>query len=129
VSIRVFNKSGIVAIRQEYLFKKLVFFMLIASFFMSESAFSMNDPMQPPEYSVSSGVVEEMMDSKLKLQMILMSPERKFAVLNNKTVKEGEMIAGAKIISIEKEHVVVKRKGKVFDLRLDPTKNRGGIVR
>lgn len=103
-----------------------VVFVLIT---MSGYAFSMNDPMQPPEYSVSSGVIEEMMDSELNLQMILVSPARKFAVLNNKTVKEGGMVSGAKIISIENERVVVKRKGKVFDLRLDPVKNRGGITR
>ena len=103
-----------------------IFFVLIS---MSGYAFSMNDPMQPPEYSVSSGVIEEMMDSELNLQMILVSPARKFAVLNNKTVKEGGVVSGAKIISIENERVVVKRKGKVFDLRLDPVKNRGGITR
>ncbi len=103
-----------------------IFFVLIS---MSGYAFSMNDPMQPPEYSVSSGAIEEMMDSELNLQMILVSPARKFAVLNNKTVKEGGVVSGAKIISIENERVVVKRKGKVFDLRLDPVKNRGGITR
>ena len=97
--------------------------------FLPELSFAMNDPMQPPEYSVSSGVIEEMMDSELDLQMILISPLRKFAVLNNKTVKEGGMVSGAKIISIEKERVVVKRKGKVFDLRLDPVNNRGGVAR
>ena len=96
---------------------------------MSGYVYSMNDPMQPPEYSVSSGVIEEMMDSKLDLQMILISPSRKFAVLNNKTVTEGGMVSGAKVISIEKEHVVLKRKGKIFDLRLDPIKNRGGVTR
>ncbi len=100
------------------------FLMLVA-----EPSVAMNDPMQPPEYSISSGVIEEMMDSELDLQMILISPLRKFAVLNNKTVKEGGVISGAKIISIEKERVVVKRKGKVFDLRLDPVKNRGGVAR
>ena len=103
----------------------VAFFMIL----VTESSVAMNDPMQPPEYSISSGVIEEMMDSELDLQMILISPLRKFAVLNNKTVKEGGMISGAKIISIEKERVVVKRKGKVFDLRLDPVKNRGGAVR
>lgn len=90
---------------------------------------AMNDPMQPPEYNASSSVVEELMDSELNLQMILVSPSRKFAVLNNKTVAEGGMVSGAIIISIEKEYIVVKRKGKVFDLRLDPVKNRGGVVR
>ena len=104
----------------------LVYLVLIL---LPESSFAMNDPMQPPEYSVSSGVIEEMMDSELDLQMILISPLRKFAVLNNKTVKEGGMVSGAKIISIEKERVVVKRKGKVFDLRLDPVNNRGGVAR
>ena len=89
----------------------------------------MKDPMQPPEYNVSSGVVEEITDSELDLQMILISPLRKFAVLNNKTVKEGEVVSGAKIISIENERVVVKRKGKIFDLRLDPVKNRRGGAR
>ncbi|OUS06753.1 hypothetical protein A9Q81_02405 [Gammaproteobacteria bacterium 42_54_T18] len=97
--------------------------------FFSGYAFSMNDPMQPPEYSVSSGVIEEMMDGELDLQMILISPARKFAVLNNKTVKEGGEVSGVKIISIEKERVVVKRKGKIFDLRLGPAKNREGVER
>ena len=106
-----------------------IFAMACVITFMSEPSLAMNDPMQPPEYSVSSGVVEEVMDSELDLQMILISPLRKFAVLNNKTVKEGEVVSGAKIISIEKERVVVKRKGKVFDLRLDPIKNRGGVER
>jgi len=92
-------------------------------------SFAMNDPMQPPEYSASSSVVEELMDSELNLQMILISPSRKFVVLNNKTVTEGGMVSGAKVISIEKEYIVVKRKGKVFDLRLDPVKNRGRVAR
>lgn len=114
--------------------KKNIIFMLLcvvtsSLVVMSSSSYSMNDPMQPPEYTVSSGVIEEILGGELELQMILISPLRKFVVLNNKTVKEGDVVSGAKIISIEKERVVVKRKGKVFDLLLDPVKNRGGVTR
>jgi len=107
----------------------LVYVIASALIVVSGHSYSMNDPMQPPEYNVSSGVVEAIMDGELNLQMILVSPLRKFAVLNNETVMEGGVVSGAKIISIERERVVVKRKGKVFDLRMDPVKNRGGDTR
>ena len=107
----------------------LVYVIASALIVVSGHSYSMNDPMRPPEYNVSSGVVEAIMDGELNLQMILVSPLRKFAVLNNETVMEGGVVSGAKIISIERERVVVKRKGKVFDLRMDPVKNRGGDTR
>jgi hypothetical protein len=125
----VFIERSIPVYRNKMVVLTLAYVSASVLFTMPGYLLSMNDPMQPPEYSASSSVVEELMDSELNLQMILISPSRKFAVLNNKTVTEGGMVSGAKIISIEKEHIVVKRKGKVFDLRLNSVKNRGGVVR
>lgn len=105
------------------MFRSTVFTFLLT---LSMFSFAMNDPMQPPEYMIPSGVGEKLMDSELTLQMILISPNRKYIVLNNKTVAEGDVVAGATVVSIQKERVVVKRKGKVIDLQLNSIKNRKG---
>ena len=90
---------------------------------------SKSDPMRPPEFSLPSNNKQINTASPLKLQMILMSSDRNVAVINNKTVMEGAFVLGAKIISINSNHVVVKRKGKGVDLHLYTIKNTKGLAR
>lgn len=96
---------------------------------MANICFSAVDPMRPPEYMASSGPQKIELQQPLILQMVLVSGERKFAVINSKAVTEGGVIYGAKVVSINSDHVVVKRKGKVVDLRMNSIKNVKGMAR
>ena len=103
----------------------LIFFL----FMIASNCFSATDPMQPPEYMVSTEKEKVSLSQPLVLQMVLMSETRKIAVINGTTVEEGAVVSGAKVISISKEKVIVRRKGKIVDLMMSSIKNIKGMAR
>ncbi|MDJ0833337.1 MAG: hypothetical protein QNJ69_07410 [Gammaproteobacteria bacterium] len=52
------------------------------------------------------------------LNSILYSSQRQHAIINNKLVKKGDTIAGAKLIRVEPQRVRLIAKGKIIDLSL-----------
>ena len=64
----------------------------------------------------------------LDLQMILISGDRKIAVINKEMVKEGGSVLDAIIVAIEKEKVIVKQRDKIVDLRLHSVKKMEGKI-
>ena len=55
-----------------------------------------------------------------KLESTLIAPDRKVAVINGRLVTEGELIDGARVISIRKNSVLVKTTTESFTLQLLP---------
>ncbi|MEO0072372.1 MAG: hypothetical protein ABIK10_02870 [candidate division WOR-3 bacterium] len=45
--------------------------------------------------------------SDLRLKAITISPNKAYALINDQILEEGEMIAGKKLIKIEKDHVIL----------------------
>lgn len=61
-------------------------------------------------------------DAGLKLEALawVTAPESRFAVINSQIVREGDLIEGAKVERIEKEQVVLRKEGKLWQLRHRP---------
>ena len=93
------------------------------------------DPMRPPPLALkkfklekiksqnkNKGTVSVQKNEKKPapwvLSSILYSSQRKHAIINNKLVKQGEVIAGARLIRLKPDSVRLLAKGKVIDLSL-----------
>ncbi len=108
----------------------LISFQLIAAEF--------HDPMRPPAFALnkfraekikkSTPVtkkpdVQEQKKEPWVLNSILYSSNRQHAIINNKLVRQGEVIGGAKLISLKPDRVRLISRGKVVVLKL-PSANR-----
>ena len=98
----------------------LIVFSLSVSGLYSVTVIAAQDPMRPPSWMGGSNKTKVRKQS-LSLQQILISEDRKSAVINNKLVNEGDMVKGAKVKRIERERVIVMRSGRRHTLRLVPT--------
>ena len=78
------------------------------------------DPMRPPSWMTGSNKTK-VRGERLNLQQILISNDRKSAVINNVLVNEGDIIKGAKVKKIDRKRVIVMRSGRRQILRLVPT--------
>ena len=74
---------------------------------------ALTDPTRPAQYRPVAA------QERLDLQSILFSDSRKVAVINGKALTEGERIGGARVLSISKDSVRLRRGGKVVRLQLD----------
>jgi len=54
------------------------------------------------------------------LQSILLSTERRIAIINGKRVQEGDRIGSARVTHIQNTQVVLKTAGRTLKLRLRP---------
>lgn len=53
-----------------------------------------------------------------QLHSILISQQRRVAIINGKTVAEGESVEGAKVLRIQPHRVSLLHRGKALELRL-----------
>jgi hypothetical protein len=102
----------------------LISFQLLAADF--------HDPMRPPEYALNKFRLERIKNSPVNknvvvkapkkdpwiLNSILYSSNRQHAIINNKLVRKGEVIGGAKLVSLKPDSVRLISRGKVVDLKL-----------
>lgn len=88
------------------------------------------DPTQPPGRAhrqvVSNGVVVSKQMAIPKLTSILTSDERRLAVINGKLVREGESVAGMRVVRVAKDEVQLQsnKQAQALVLRL-PKSNIG----
>jgi type II secretory pathway component PulC len=54
----------------------------------------------------------------LKLKAITQSGDKAYALINDQILETGEVISGKKIVSIEKDKVILEQEGKTFNLLL-----------
>lgn len=97
----------------------LVFGLSIMSVY-NVNVIAAQDPMRPPSWMTGSSTTK-IRNERLNLQQILISDDRRSAVINNKLVNEGDSIKGAKVKEIDRERVIVMRSGRRQILRLVPT--------
>ena len=71
------------------------------------------DPMRPPHFNPSSPAVTAVAQP-WNLTEILISGDRRVAIINDKLVKAGDTINSAKIISINTGYVVLTANNKTF---------------
>lgn len=78
----------------------------------------LHDPMQPFEYLPTPGAVERAGPQPLELTAVLVSSQRRVAVINGAIHREGDWIAGAQITRIEPQVVHLRRGSEDFVVRL-----------
>lgn len=90
------------------------------------------DPMHPPEYALNKLRAEKYKKANIKktspsgvkkeqpwvLSSILYSRDRKHAIINNKLVRKGDLIKGARVIQLQPDSVRLLAKGKTIELSL-----------
>lgn len=80
------------------------------------------DPTRPLTYS-AGGKHAETQGVVLRLSSVLISTQRKLAIINGQTLHEGQTIPGAngaRLISINQQGVVVQQDGQTRELRIAP---------
>ena len=96
------------------------------------SAQELRDPMQPPAFALqkfrqakwakqprtTTPKVAKPKPRALQLTSILISPERRVAIIDDQTLSVGDRIRGAKLVRLTRDSARLVRKGKVIDLRL-----------
>lgn len=90
--------------------------LVISSFAKAQ----LDDPTRPP--SIAEGAVSETeaVDASWDLSSILVSPERNIAIINGKTVTSGDVLSGAKVLSIQEAGVKLRHRGEIILLKLFP---------
>ena len=92
--------------------------MLVLALAAASSAFAqaLSDPTRPPSFSPSENTRNE----ASRLQSVLISPERKLAVIDGRTVTLGERVGDAKVVAIAPAQVILQRGGEYQTLKLHP---------
>ncbi|MFL0799981.1 MAG: hypothetical protein K6L80_06015 [Agarilytica sp.] len=74
------------------------------------------DPTRPLGYSAKGSP-----HSTLKLQAIFFGDDRKEAIINGRSVKEGDSIQGKRIVKIRHDAIVIEKNGGLRTLVLRPS--------
>jgi MSHA biogenesis protein MshK len=89
-------------------FKVAIFLMLL----LPVQLMALSDPTRPSSYR------DVVPAPSLKLNSILWSESRRVAIVNGKAVLEGEQVADAVVVRIERDKVALRRNGKHIELAL-----------
>lgn len=65
-----------------------------------------DDPMRPPQNESSSSQVSR--HPGWDLSSVLISDDRRLAVINGQVLRPGEHVAGARVVRIEPDHVLIR---------------------
>ncbi len=79
------------------------------------------DPMRPPGFGVAS-TKKAYQSTNFVLSQILISEQRKRAIINEKLVSEGDRVAGAKVLRIDPDKVILRVDGKQRVLAINTAK-------
>ena len=90
-----------------------------AFYIVNASAVNMEDPLRPPDYKLAAtSKSQAVKKTTWHVNEILFSGERRVAIVNNVAVAIGDRVNGARVSDIKPEHVVLKYKDKIINLRL-----------
>jgi hypothetical protein len=107
--------------------------ILICVFSCQVLAADFKDPMKPPTYALKmfrlekikknnsfgkSSISQKKKEPVWVLKSILYSRQRQHAIINNRLVRKGDVIKGAKLIRLRPDSVRLLAKGQVIDLDL-----------
>ena len=79
----------------------------------------LNDPMRPLVIT-KSGVKKESVGAGYRLSSIFISPTRRAAIINGRTVTVGEQVNNARVMDIRATEVTISLAGKTRTLTLLP---------
>ena len=108
-------RGGLV-FKQKTLFSILLVVMMTLS--MTVQA-QLDDPTRPPGYRlVLPGGQKAASKIYFSLSSVRISPTRRSAVVNDRSVEAGDTVNGAKVVAIYPSAVKLKKKGRIFTVRL-----------
>lgn len=87
---------------------------------ISITAVALEDPTQPPDFVSSGNATSSAQLPRWVVSSILISKDRHLAVVNGKTVKRGEEIDGARVVSISPTAVRLRSSVETFIVKLLP---------
>jgi MSHA biogenesis protein MshK len=96
---------------------RIAFLILLAAPFL---AFGIEDPMRPPQGAPSAAPARS--TATFKLSSTFIARDERRAVVNGKTVRVGDTVAGARVDAIEPALVRLRRGDQVMVVRLLPTR-------
>ena len=100
----------------------IILLVLMTVFCHVAAAETLKDPTQPPNYRSKDGKgVGIKAAPKWVLSSTLISPARRLATINGKTMAVGERIGDARVLSIESAKVTLMDGNKEIILELLPT--------
>lgn len=107
--------------------------LLLLACLLPVSVMALDDPTEPPfRSSVSMPVIEgeNEVAPELALSSILISSDRRVAVINGQILKRNELIQGARVVSIEPGRVLLDNEGEKIELfLLSDVKKVSGITK
>ena len=120
--------------------KSLYGFIFCTIFYSQFVVADFYDPMRPPEFALNklrlekmkkTGAAKQLQAGEKKaepwvLNSILYSKQRKHAIINNKLVREGDVIKGARLVWMNPDSVRLRVKDKTIVLTLG---NRSTAIR
>jgi MSHA biogenesis protein MshK len=93
----------------------------------STVAQALRDPTRPPAAS-AIGVAGKTEQSGWILQSVLISPERRYAIINGEVVPLGGSIAGAELVAVAAERVTLRTRDGLRVVHLFPDVTRLGAA-
>ena len=90
------------------------------------TAQALRDPTRPPSMASARGVAGRSEQSAWILQSVLISPERRYAIINGEVVKLGGSIAGAELVAVAEERVTLRTQDGLRIVHLFPDVSRLG---
>ena len=101
----------------------LVFGAALAVCVPLAAAQALRDPTRPAFFSGRTGeggIVSRGRDAEWVLQSVLLSPERRYAIINGKVLSLGGSVAGAELLAIREGEVTLRAGGALRTVRLFP---------
>jgi len=114
-------------------FRYLILLITISPFTLVQAE-EIQDPMRPPAFAlekfrlakfknmtgtVKSGVkVKKPAVKPMQLTSIIYSPDRKIAIIDDRTLRVGDTIRNAKLVRINRDSAQLLKKGKFIELKL-----------
>jgi MSHA biogenesis protein MshK len=111
---------------------RLLLFIVLAAVCAVASADNIRDPTRPPspaEIRAFFGAEPAAGHPSYQLQSILLSDERRVAIINGRRVSEGHVINQAEVVTIEPGRVVLRRDGKSIVLTIASRRAPDGLER
>ena len=87
------------------------------------AAQSLRDPTRPAFFSSRTGeggIASRSRDAEWVLQSVLLSPERRYAIINGEVLALGESVGGAELVAIREGEVTLRAGGALRTVRLFP---------
>ncbi|WP_126452405.1 hypothetical protein [Sulfuriflexus mobilis] len=85
---------------------------------VSLMAHAYEDPTRPPDFAGTGADTQQLNAPVWQLSSILISAERRLAVINGQTVRQGEQIGNARVIRIGATGVTLRNNTETFTVKL-----------